>query len=430
MDKIWIVLKSEFWRRVRSKWFIIMTILGPIILISLAVVPAVIGIFASESNRTSIAVIDETGVLFEGLVDNAENQFTITGVDWSRDVVRDSVISGVFDGYLLLPEAILTADIDASYYSVEGGGFSLGSRLERLVDRVVEEQQLIEHDAPPEILEILKTNISVRMVKLTEEGETADGTVLYSVVGYIMGFIIYFGMFMYGAYVMQGVMEEKQSRVVEVVVSCVKPFHLLMGKVLGIGAMGLVQMLAWGLFVLLGTTLAGGLVAIFLDPSDFNLPVDVSQDVLLSAADITIPALSPILFIWFILFFVGGYLLYSSLFAAIGSAVEQQQDTQGFLFPLSMLIIVPIMFISFLIESPNATLSVILSLIPFFSPILMVVRVAVTDVPIWQVILALLLLAGSFVGTIWISSRIYRIGILMYGKKPTLKDLARWFRYQ
>jgi ABC-2 type transport system permease protein len=269
----------------------------------------------------------------------------------------------------------------------------------------------------------------VDLVKLTDEGEEEDATLAYTIVGYVMGFFIYMSVFIYGAIVMQGVIEEKTSRVVEVVVSSVRPFQLLMGKVLGIGAMGLVQLITWAALIGVGMTFAGTIMALFLNPADLGLSADASQQAMLEAADITIPSVPPGLFIWFILFFLGGYLLYASLYAAIGSAVEQQQDAQTLQLPIALLVIVPILFIGFIVESPNSTLSVAMSLVPFFSPILMIVRVAVTDVAFWQVGLSYLLLIGTFIGSIWISSRIYRIGILMYGKKPSLKDLAKWVRY-
>ncbi|MEX0746930.1 MAG: ABC transporter permease, partial [Rhodothermales bacterium] len=217
--------------------------------------------------------------------------------------------------------------------------------------------------------------------------------------------------------------------VLQVVVSTERPIELHKGKLQRIGAMGLVQMAAWAVLLIGLSMSAGGIVSIFLDPADFNLPAGAGQEELLAAADFAVPQISASLFVWFLLFFLGGYLLYSSIFAAVGAAVEQQQDAQGLMLPVSLLIVIPILFISVLIESPNSNLSIALSLIPFFSPILMVVRVAVTSVPFWQVALSFLLLCLSFVGSVWVSGRIYRVGILMYGKKPTLRDLARWFRY-
>jgi ABC-2 type transport system permease protein len=439
MHKILIVLKSEFLRRVMSKWFIITTLLGPVLMLLLFGLPTAVGILATRTDQRQIVVIDETGKLLPALQEQADPQLTIVPVAslWAPgvggpaviDSVRNAVRAGRFDGYLHLPASLLQGENTATFYSAEGAGLALEGSLDGLVRRVVEEQRLADSNAPPDVLEILRADLSVRKVKLTDEGEAADSTLASSAIGYFMGFLIYITVFIYGAYVMQGVMDEKQSRVVEVVISSVRPFQLLMGKVLGIGAMGLVQMLAWSILMLLLTTFAGNIVALFLDPADFDLPTAASQQEVLQAANFELPSISPAVFIWLPLFFLGGYLLYASLFAAVGSAVEQQQDAQGLMAPITMLIVLPILFVMFVIATPNAPLSVALSLFPFFSPILMMARIAVTDVPFWQVLLAYLLLTGTFLGTMWLSSRIYRVGILMYGKKPTLKDLARWIRY-
>lgn len=429
MSKIWIILKSEFLRRVLTKWFIISTLLAPIFLVALAVIPGVLAVVASDSERRTIAVEDQTDVLFPGLLAAAEAQYELVRVEESPESVRAGVESGNYDGYLVLPYGLQNGTGEAVYYSAEGSGLSLRGRIEQLVNRVVEEYRLSVHNVQPEVLQILESDVPIRMVVFTDEGEAADSSVASSVVGYIMGFFIYITIFIYGAFVMQGVIEEKSNRVVEVMISSVRPFDLMMGKVLGIGAMGLVQMALWGLLILAGIAFAGEIISLFIDPSNMNLPAGTSSEEVMAAANIGLPVMSPTIFIWFILYFLGGYLLYASLFAAIGSAVEQQSDAQGLTLPVTMLILIPIIFMSFLIESPNSTLSVVLSLIPFFSPILMVVRVAITDVPLWQTATSYLLLVGTFFGTIWMSSRIYRVGILMYGKKPAIKDLIRWFRY-
>jgi len=190
-----------------------------------------------------------------------------------------------------------------------------------------------------------------------------------------------------------------------------------------------VQMIVWALLIMAGTMGAGFIVALFVNPANLSLPATASQDEILAAANFNPPQLGPEVFIVFVLFFLVGYLLYASLFAAVGSAVEQESDAQGFMLPVMMPIILSITFISPIIEEPNSPLAVWLSMIPFLSPIPMVVRVAVTDVPFWQVGGSFLLLFGAFLGAIWVSSRIYRVGILMYGKKPKLSDLIKWIRY-
>ncbi len=430
MSKIWIVLKNEFLRRVRSKWFILTTLLGPLVLIAFFVIIGVVAVSAIEGGERTIAVIDETGVLLPELEASSDEQYRFVEPEVPPDSVRSAVMAGHYDGYLVLPAALLDGEGEAVYYSPEGGGASVFQGvIAGRVRAAVEKQRLLRRNVPLEVLDILKERVPVRMVKLTEKGETAGDTGAYIVVGFIMGFLIYLAMLIYGSVVMQGVIEEKLSRVVEIIVSSVRPFQLLMGKVLGIGAMGLVQMVVWAALIMAGTLFSGAILSLFLDPASLNLPVDASQEELLAAANFTPPHLSPDVFVWFVLFFLVGYLLYASLFAAIGSAVEQQQDAQALLLPVMMPIIISIIFIQPVIEAPNSTLAVLLSMIPFFSPIPMVVRVAVTEVPFWQVSLSFLLLVGAFIGAIWVSARIYRVGILMYGKKPRLKDLVHWIRY-
>ena len=428
MKKIWIVLKSEYIRRVRSVWFIVGTLLAPILLIAISTLPAVLGAAAIGSDEKSLAVIDETGVLYEEFQSRVSDDFTVTKSNASQDELREDVLDGTLDGFLFIPASILENTGEAVFYSVEGGGLTGANRLENTLSRALEEHRLDAYDVSNEIREIIDARVPLESIKLTEEGEEADSAAFYSILGYIMGFIIYMAMFLYGAYVIQGVLEEKTTRVIEVMVSSVRPFQMLMGKVLGIGAVGITQMIVWSGLMLGITIFAGTVISFFTSPADLNLPVDASQEEILAAMDITIPSIDPSVFIWFVLFFIGGYLLYASLFAAASSVVEQQQDAQGLLTPIYLLIIIPIMFIVFFVESPNSPLAVGLSLFPFFSPILMVVRVAVTEVPFWQVLLSYALLIGTFLGSMWVSSRIYRIGILMYGKKPGIRDLMRWVR--
>ena len=202
-----------------------------------------------------------------------------------------------------------------------------------------------------------------------------------------------------------------------------------MGKVLGIGAMGLVQMSFWSILIAGGTIFSGTIVSFFVDSASLNLPDTASQAEVLDAVGLNVPDLGPEVFIFFVIYFLLGYLLFATLFAGIGSAVEQQQDAQSLMIPVMMPIIVSIIFLQAVIEAPNSTLSLALSLIPFTSPIPMVVRIAMIDVPWWQIGLSLSLLAGTFVGAVWVSSRIYRVGILSYGKKPSLKEIIKWMRY-
>lgn len=431
LHKIWLILRSEFWRRVRSKAFILATLLVPFGVVLLFAAPALFGYLAEQTDERTIAVIDETGHLADSLAAASGERITFRPVDAPPDSMRAAVRAGRYDGYLQLPASLMEGTGEATYYSVEGGGLSLRSELDTQVNRVVRRYRLETAGASKDVLSIVGSDIELSTRKLSEDGgTTADSSLAYTAIGYVMAFAIYFAVFFYGQYVMQGVIEEKSSRVVEVIVSSVRPFELLMGKVLGIGAMGLVQMITWAALAMGGMAAIGPILALFFAPSDVGATAGASPEAMREAAGIAIPTIPVDLIIWFILFFVGGFLLYASLFAAVGSAVEQQQDAQNLLLPVMTPLVLPILFLVFIIESPNATVSVVMSIIPLFSPILMVLRIAITAVPLWEIATAFVLLVGSFVGMIWIAGRIYRVGILSYGKTPSLREIARWATYR
>jgi ABC-2 type transport system permease protein len=431
LQKIWLILRSEFWRRVRSKAFLLATLLVPVGFIVLAGAPAVFGYLAEQTDERTVALVDETRQLADSLAAVSDDRITFEPTALPIDSVRAAVRDGRYDGYLLLPASLLDGNGEATYYSMEGGGLTLRAQIDNWVNRVLRSQRLKSAGAPAAVRAIAESDVPVSTRKLSEdEGTTADSSLALTFIGYAMALLIYGAVLIYGQYVMQGVIEEKSNRVVEVVVSSVRPFELLMGKVLGIGAMGLAQMLTWAALVGGGFAMVGPVLALFFTPSDLGVAPDASQQAMMDAAGVTVPTIPLDLVVWFILFFLGGFLLYAALFAAVGSAVEQQQDAQSLLIPVMFPLILPILFLVFIVESPNATASVVMSMIPFFSPILMVLRAAITSVPVWQIASAFLLLVGTFVGMIWVAGRIYRVGILSYGKTPGFRELAKWVTYE
>ncbi|NQV71698.1 ABC transporter permease [bacterium] len=433
-NKIFVVAKNEFTKRVKTHWFVITTLLGPIVLVTFFTVVGFITASSLETTEKSITVRDETGRLATELVDTS-GKITFETTQASDDDLKTSVLNKEVSGYLVLPEGLIEGTASASYYSTEGGGISnFSGELRSIVRDAVRLTRLEDQDVSRDVFDAITANVSLDSIQLSDEGEEQGSTAAYAIVGGIMGFLIYITMLIYGSVVMQGVIEEKVSRVVEVIVSSVKPFQLLMGKVLGIGAMGLVQMSFWAILIAAGTTFSGAIIAM-IAPADAVTAIDgaiagaPSQAEILESIGFTVPDLGPEVFIFFVLYFLLGYLLYATLFAGIGSSVEQQQDAQSLMIPVMMPIIVSIIFLQAVIEAPNSTLSVVLSIFPFTAPIPMVVRIAMIDVPWWQVGLSVSLLFGTFLGAVWVSSRIYRIGILSYGKKPSLKELIRWMRY-
>lgn len=430
MYPIWIILKSEFWRRVRSKAFVLATLLAPVGIVALFALPAVLTFVTLDGDDDPpVAVIDESEQLLPYLQEQSADRFTFVATSAEREALADSVRAEVYSGYLVLPEVLLQGEGSASFYRSGGGGLGTQNRIQNAVERAVRDARLANENVPEAVESILAASPSLEMRRITEEGDQADATLAYSAIGYMLAFVIYFAVFIYGQYVMQGVIAEKSSRVVEIVVSSVRPFELLMGKVLGIGAMGLVQMLTWGVLVSGALAAAGPLLMLFVDPAAYNVAPDASQEAVLDAAGIAIPTLPFSLLVWTLLFFLGGYLLYASLFAAVGSAVERVQDAQSLMYPVFIPLLIPLLVLGVVIEAPNGTLATVLSFIPLFAPILMVLRAALVDVAFWQLALSWLLVMGTFVGTIWMASRIYRVGIFMYGKPPSLRELLRWARY-
>jgi ABC-2 type transport system permease protein len=430
VQKIWLILRSEFWRRVRSTAFLLATVLVPIGFVALGAAPALFGYLAGQTSQHTIAIVDETGRLADSLSTGAGEQITFRPTDAPEDSVRAAVRAGRYDGYLHLPASLLGGTGEATYFSTEGGGLSLRAQLDGRVNGAVRARRLEAAGASDTVRSIVGSDVSLATRKLSAEGTTADSSLAYTAIGYAMAFIIYLAVLFYGQFVMQGVIEEKSNRVVEIIVSSVRPFELLMGKVLGIGAMGLAQMLTWAAVGLGGSAAVGPLLVLFFDPSDLGAPEGASAAAMQEAAGVTIPTIPLELVVWFLLFFLGGFLLYAALFAAVGSAVEQQQDAQSLLIPVMTPLILPILFLIFVIEAPNATASVVLSMVPFFSPILMVLRAAITSVPVWQIVVAFALLIATFVGTIWVAGRVYRVGILSYGKTPSLREIATWVTYE
>ncbi|WP_022834497.1 ABC transporter permease [Salisaeta longa] len=430
MQKIWLILRSEFWRRVRSKAFVLATLLVPVGFVVLMAAPGLITYFTVSGDTATVAVLDRgPDAIGDSLVARSDDGLRFTRVQPPADSARAAVRSGTYDALLIVPDSLLTGAAAPQLLSSDGSGLATTENIIGTLEDIVQDVRLQRANASPAVMAALSADLDVTTRTLTESGSTEDHSFFFMAVGYLLSFVIYFAVFMYGQFVMQGVIEEKSSRVVEVVVSSVRPFELLMGKVLGIGAMGLTQMILWGAVGFASVTYAGTLMTLFMNPSDVGLQAGASQQQMLEAANLSLPTLPADLFVWFVLFFLGGYLLYASLFAAVGSAVEQQQDAQNLLLVVMLPLIVPLMMIGVLINDPSSTLAVVMSMVPFFSPILMILRVALVDVPLWQVSGAFVLLMLTFLGAVWVAGRIYRVGIFMYGKKASFKELARWITY-
>jgi ABC-2 type transport system permease protein len=436
MDKILLIARSEYLRRVRSKTFVFTTLLAPLLALVVIALPIVFMALAEDEAGRVLAVVDETGRLAAPLAEALPEAYLVESTTAPVDTLRARVLDGRLDGFFVLPAGLLDGTADAAYYSRGVGGLAQQAALHVALRDVVRAARIRAAGAPDAVLDLLDARTGLRLVTVSAEGDAADGAVASTAVAYVLGLLIYIAVLIYGVMVMRGVIEEKANRIVEVIASSARPFELMMGKVLGIGAVGLTQLVGWSVLMAALGAVIGPLLALVLTPEVLNAPgVNLPQGAPgeLPFDPEELPALlgrllSPALLVAFVGFFLGGYLLYSSLFAAVGSAVESESDAQTLQLPIMLPVILPVFFLPSVLAAPDSGLSVFLSLFPFSSPILMVVRMAASEVPLWEVLLAFLLLIAAFVGMIALAARIYRVGILMYGKRATFRDLWRWMR--
>jgi ABC-2 type transport system permease protein len=440
MSKIALIIKREYTTRVMKPSFIVLTFLTPVLIAGMIMVPLLLAQIKDSAVRTVI-VIDQTGLYKDVFVDNDNYKFDFA--DLEIDAFRESKEKGSYAAVLYIPEDLLVNPKAATLFSEEQVGIELKSYVTGILKSHVEEKKLAELDIPnfKELVEKTKVNIDVRTVKWGKDGEEKMGSAeLAVIIGMISAFIIYIFIVVYGAQVMSGVVQEKTSRIVEVIISSVKPFQLMMGKIVGIAMVGLTQFALW---VILSVVLVTALTSAFGTTLDietyqqaqtmgmattqlpFNDQDGVVSELLLALNNFDFVQTG----ILFVLFFLGGYLLYASLFAAVGSAVDNETDTQQFSLPLTLPIIFAIYAAIYSAENPDGPLAFWCSMIPFTSPIVMMVRLPF-GVPTWQLALSLGILVLSFIGSTWVAGKIYRTGILMYGKKITWKEMMKWVFYR
>jgi ABC-2 type transport system permease protein len=435
MNNIWLIVQREYLIRVRKKTFLIMSILGPILFGAILFVPALIAVFASEDNK-HIAVVDKSG-LFKDKFENSKSlTFTMLNVD--IDQAKAALKEKKYDGVLLIPAIELSNPQGFTYFSEESLSPMTKSNLERTIRQQIEELRMIRSGIKKEQLDSLRAKIDIATVKMGKEGEKASSSDAAMAVGYISAFFIYFFIFLYGSQIMRGVMEEKTNRIIEVLICSVRPFNLMMGKIIGIGAVALTQFLIW-VVLSLGITIAismvlgldkvaearaqGQLEQLQQNPDMANA-IEVS-DAIAAVASINVP----VTIAAFLFFFLAGYLMYGAMFAAIGAAVDNETDSQQFMLPVSVPLIFAIISLSAVIANPNGQLAFWLSIIPLTAPVVMMARVPFTGAN-WELFLSMAVLIVCFVGMVWLAGRIYRVGILMYGKKPTYKEIGKWLFYK
>ena len=426
--QIGLVLKREYITRLKSKAFILTTILIPLGMVSIIAISIAITVWETPSEHT-IGIVDRTDVLYPRLVNLNEERYTDMS-SYSLDSLRAMVVSEEIDGYILFDEENIDTDQNAELVYSGSGGIQLLTTLEDDVREAIRQERLDRANVSDEVKEIYERRAGLNTRKLTKEGvETEDNLGLLTGIGVLMGVIIFGIVLGYGGLITRSVVEEKTSRIIEIITSSVRPIELLFGKITGVGALAVTQVAIWIAAGIGLSALAAPIAALFVEPQNLDslgMPEQAEQPI--DPAMFQLPSIDSSVIVLFFVFLILGFLIYSSMFAAIGSAADSETDTQQFMVPVMLPIMIAYFLLFKVMEAPDTNLAVISSLIPFFSPILMVTRIAITDVPVWQTGLAILFMIGTFLGTIWLSGKIYSVGILSYGKSASFRELLKWIR--
>ena len=431
MNKILLIIQREYITRVRKKSFLIMTILGPVLMAAMIIMPVYMNELA-EGKLTKVAVLDETGWFYKKFKD--QDKISFYYVDGDLQTEKAKVLAkGDFLLYIPVPQ--MKVPEGAELFGAKQPGLHVRAYIKSVMKNIIETKLLLAKGIDPEVIKQSDVKVKLQTIKVDEEGNEKNSYTEVEVgMAFMAAIMIYFFIFMFGSQVMKGVAEEKSNRIVEIIVSSVKPFQLMMGKIIGVALVGLTQFLLWIVltFIFIGLFQSGYIggtdlssLAKSASPQNTGIDMAAMQQVtdVLQGIDFKVMIFS------FLFYFLGGYLLYSSLFAAIGSAVDHETETQQFMLPVSAPLIIGIISMSTIIQQPDSSLAVWLSMIPFTSPIAMMARIPF-GVPYWQVWLSAALLIFGFVATTWIAAKIYRVGILMYGKKVDYGELLKWLKYK
>lgn len=435
MNNIWLIVQREYLIRVRKKSFLIMSILGPILFGAIMFVPALITIFASEDEKR-IAIVDESGLFHDKFESNESLIFSVvsTNIDEAKTALKEKK----YDGVLLIPDIELSNPQGFTYFSEESLAPMTKANLERTIRQEIEELRMMRSGIKQEQLDSIRAKVDITTIKIGKEGEKASSSGAAMVIGYVGAFFIYIFIFLYGSQIMRGVMEEKTNRIIEVLICSVRPFDLMMGKIIGIGAVALTQFLIWvvlSLGITTGVSMAFGLDKVAEARAKGQMEQlqqnpEMANAVEVSNAMDAIASINmPVTIAAFLFFFFAGYLMYGAMFAAIGAAVDNETDSQQFLLPITIPLIFAIISLSAVIANPNGQLAFWLSVVPLTAPVVMMARVPFTGAN-WELFLSMGILIASFIGMVWLAGRIYRVGILMYGKKPTYKEIGKWLFYK
>jgi ABC-2 type transport system permease protein len=405
-----------------------MSIVGPLLFGLIFVIP--IWLASREGDEKVIEVLDESGY-FRGKFEGA-GAVSFRYLDNTIQEAKQDLKSKNSYGLLYIPKLDLDKPSGITFFAEKNPSIEVQSSLERFLRNEIEEIKLNESGIDKEKLEKIKTHIDLNVINLTDRGEKEGDVGIATAAGYFAALLIYFFIFLYGVQTLRGVIEEKSSRIVEVIISSVKPFQLMMGKIIGIGAVGLTQFLLW---VLLTFIIYQGALTFYDVDISKSRQIELAQNTAESPnGDVDVPEIFdkldtinfPLILGTFLFYFITAYLFYGSLFAAVGSAVDNDSDAQQFQLPITLPLILSIILLAAILRDPHGNLAFWASIIPFTSPVVMMMRIPF-DPPLWHILLSMFFMVCGFLFTTWFAGRIYRIGILMHGSKVNYKILAKWF---
>ena len=429
----------EFKERVYKKSFIITTLLMPLLLALMSVAPTLIMIYAKGDAKT-VSVIDNSGIVASALESDEDVKFVIVPNGDLQEELKKSLESETF-GVLYIGKDIVVNPNDIQLYTNSSSSMLIEETITSQVEDVIEAERLKEYNIEnlKAILEEISVDINLSTFRNGEEESTVSSSAVSSLVGIVLGFVLYFFLVIYGSIVMQSIIEEKNSRILEVLVSTVRPFDMMMGKILGVASVAATQIVVWGVLVIT----MSAVVLPMLMPDDLMANIEAVQNgadvaAMASAGVDTsmVTAMASILdtgyiakiVVLLLVFMVGGFLLYAAMYAAVGASVDEAQDAQQLTTPITIPIILAFIILTMIMNDPNSPLVVRCSMIPFTSPIVMMGRIP-SGIPTWEIALSIVLLYATFIFMVYVAGKIYRVGIFMHGKKPSFKDLYKWMKY-
>jgi ABC-2 type transport system permease protein len=436
MSILSLIIKREFIAKVRNKSFIVMTFLSPLLFVGMALLVG----FLSTMNKdsvTQIAVHDESGLLKKEFKNDKFTHYTdLSAMPFKT--AKDTA-SNSYEGLIFVPKVTAVQDLKekVEYISEDSPSLEFISDVEEVIDSVITQENLKVLGFDAKKIDEAKADSSLQLSKFSGEESLKGLNEIKVAIGGLFGYLIMMFIVIYGNFVMRSVIEEKTSRIIEIIISSVKPYQLMMGKIIGNSLAGILQFLIWAIVGTLLFFVASSFLGLQMGASSTVSPemmdvaaanVDKMAKLQMYINEISNLPLTTLI-IAFIIYFIGGYFLYSSLYAAIGAAVDSETDSQQFLLPIIMPLILGV-YIGFftVINDPHGTVATVFSIIPFTSPIVMLMRIPF-GVPWWQLVFSIVLLFGTFIFVVWFAAKIYRVGILMYGKKPTWKELYKWLKY-